>query len=68
MRVMMIVVTNILLALALVGYPTKMYAETEQCFQFWPLVASCLYFICFRGMLRVMFVLDKGPFCAQKGL
>lgn len=57
-------VTSILLALALVGYPTTMYAETEQCFQFWPwpLVASCLYFICFRGMLRVMFILDKGPF------
>ena len=51
MRVMMVVVTNVLLALALVGYPTKMYAETKQCFQFWPLVASCLYFICYRGML-----------------
>ena len=59
---MMVVVTNILLSLALVGYPTKMYEETEQCFQFWPLVASYLYYVCYRGMLHVMFMLDKGPF------
>jgi len=64
-RVMMVVVTNILLALALVGYPVKMYDNTGQCFQFWPLVASYLYFICYRGMLHVMFVLDKGPFYAK---
>ncbi|CAE7154781.1 yciC [Symbiodinium pilosum] len=61
-RVMMVVVTNILLSLALVGYPTKMYEETKQCFQFWPLVASYLYYVCYRGMLHVMFMLDKGPF------
>ncbi|CAE7531846.1 yciC [Symbiodinium necroappetens] len=61
-RVMMVVVTNILLSLALVGYPTKMYEETKQCFQFWPLVASYLYYVCYRGMLHVMFTLDKGPF------
>lgn len=61
-RVMMVVVTNILLSLALVGCPTKMYEETKQCFQFWPLVASYLYYVCYRGMLHVMFTLDKGPF------
>ena len=59
---MMVVVTNVLLALALVGYPTKMYEDTDQCFQFWPLVASYLYYACYRGMLHVMFLLDKGPF------
>eukprot|EP00437_Effrenium_voratum_P054265 CAMPEP_0181524558 /NCGR_PEP_ID=MMETSP1110-20121109/68499_1 /TAXON_ID=174948 /ORGANISM="Symbiodinium sp., Strain CCMP421" /LENGTH=864 /DNA_ID=CAMNT_0023655305 /DNA_START=62 /DNA_END=2657 /DNA_ORIENTATION=+ len=64
-RVMMVVVTNILLGLALIGYPTKMYEETTECFQFWPLVASYLYFICYRGMLHVMFILDKGPFYAK---
>ena len=64
-RVMMVVVTNILLGLALVGYPTKMYEQTTECFQFWPLVASYLYFICYRGMLHVMFILDKGPFYAK---
>jgi len=64
-RVMMVVVTNILLALALVSYPIKMYGDTEQCFQFWPLVAAYLHFICYRGMLHVMFVLDKGPFYAK---
>eukprot|EP00434_Breviolum_minutum_P009765 symbB.v1.2.008598.t1/scaffold523.1/size192511/20 len=64
-RVMMVVVTNILLGLALIGYPTKMYDQTTECFQFWPLVASYLYFICYRGMLHVMFILDKGPFYAK---
>lgn len=64
-RVMMVVVTNILLGLALIGYPTKMYEQTTECFQFWPLVASYLYFICYRGMLHVMFILDKGPFYAK---
>ena len=64
-RVMMVVVTNILLGLALIGYPTKMYEDTTECVQFWPLVASYLYFICYRGMLHVMFILDKGPFYAK---
>lgn len=62
-RVMMVVVTNILLGLALIGYPTKMYDQTTECFR--PLVASYLYFICYRGMLHVMFILDKGPFYAK---
>lgn len=64
-RVMMVVVTNVLLGLALIGYPTKMYEQTTECFQFWPLVASYLYSICYRGMLHVMFILDKGPFYAK---
>ncbi|CAK9074836.1 Putative metal chaperone YciC [Durusdinium trenchii] len=64
-RVMMVVVTNILLGLALIGYPTKMYEDTTECIQFWPLIACYLYFICYRGMLHVMFLLDKGPFYAK---
>ena len=42
-----------------------MYQSTNACVQFWPLLACFLYFICYRGMLHVMFTLDKGPFYAK---
>jgi len=64
-RMMMVIVTNTLLALALLSYPSKMYQNTNACVQFWPLLACFLYCICYRGMLHVMFSLDKGPFYAK---
>eukprot|EP00435_Cladocopium_sp_Y103_P027592 s1802_g6.t2 len=64
-RMMMVIVTNTLLALALLGYPSKMYRDTNACIQFWPLLACFLYCVCYRGMLHVMFILDKGPFYAK---
>lgn len=64
-RMMMLIITNTLLLLALLGYPAKMYKDTNACIQFWPLMACYLYFICYRGMLHVMFTLDKGPFYAK---
>jgi len=64
-RIMMVVVTNTLLVLALLGYPTKMYKDSHTCVQFWPLLACFLYFVCYRGMLHIMFTLDKGPFYAK---
>lgn len=64
-RMMMVIVTNTLLVLALLGYPSKMYKDTNACIQFWPLLACFLYCVCYRGMLHVMFILDKGPFYAK---
>ncbi|CAE8649329.1 unnamed protein product [Polarella glacialis] len=60
--VMMVVVTNVLLAMALVGYPSKMYKDTTRCVQFWPMLGFFFFYVC---MLRVMVILVKGPFYAK---